>query len=88
MYKSSRAEVFQKKVFLTISQKAQEDTACAGVSFLIKLQVKRYTSLLRHRCMRFLVNFTKFRAAEHLRTAAPEGEKQPESLLVLENDFL
>ena len=38
--------------------------------------------------MRFLVNFTKFRAAEHLRTAAPEGEKQPESLLVLENDFL
>ena len=33
-------EVFYKKVFLKISQNSQENT-CAGVSFLIKLQVPR-----------------------------------------------
>ena len=36
--RSSRPEVFCKKVFLEISQNSQENT-CASVSFLIKLQV-------------------------------------------------
>ena len=36
-YRSSRPQVFCKKVFLEISQNSQENT-CARVSFLIKLQ--------------------------------------------------
>ena len=37
--RSSRPEVFYKKVFLEISQNSQENT-CARVSFLIKLHTK------------------------------------------------
>ena len=37
MYRSSRLEVFCKKMFLEISKNSQENT-CARVSFLIKLQ--------------------------------------------------
>ena len=32
-FRSSRAEVFFKKVVLKISQESQENTSCAGVSF-------------------------------------------------------
>ena len=38
-FKSSRPEVFFKKVFLEISQNSQEST-CVRVSFLIKLQAE------------------------------------------------
>ena len=59
--RSSRPEVFCKKVFLEISQNSQENT-CARVSFLIKLLASD------HRC--FPVNFVKFLRApffiEHL----------------------
>ena len=52
-FRSSRPEVFCKKMFLKISQSSQENT-CARVSFLITLLKKR----LWHRC--FPVNFVKF----------------------------
>ena len=38
IFRSSRLEMFWKKVLLQISQNSQENT-CAAVSFLIKLQV-------------------------------------------------
>ena len=59
-FKSSRPEVFCKKMFLEISQNSQENTR-ARVSFLVKLQARSAALLkkiLWHRC--FPVNFAKF----------------------------
>ena len=49
LFRSSRPEVFCKKVFLKISQNPQENI-CARVTFLIKLQAWRSSSV-------FIVNF-------------------------------
>ena len=55
--RSSRPEVFCKKVFLKIFQNSQENT-CVGVSFLIKLQSwGNLKKSLRNRS--FLTNFVK-----------------------------
>ena len=59
MLRSSHQRCSAKKVFLEISRNSQE-TTCARISFLIKLQAAPATLLkkrLWHRC--FPVNFTK-----------------------------
>ena len=52
--RSSRPEVFCKKVLLKISQNSQENT-CAKVSFLIKLQAPR-VKIQKQPFIRFLEN--------------------------------
>ena len=70
--KSSRREVFCKKVFLKNSQNSQE-VACARVSLLMKLQASVCNFIKKKRlCYRcFPVNFAKFPRTpfltEHLR---------------------
>ena len=57
LFRSSRPEVYYKKVVLRNFAKLQENT-CARVSFLIKLQATLLKKRHWHRC--FLVDFAKF----------------------------
>ena len=68
-----------KKVFLKISQNAQEKT-CVGVSFLHSCRTLTYIFLskkrLRHNC--FYVNFAKFLRTCFLQTSRPPDDSFPE----------
>ena len=80
--RSSRPEVFLKKVFLEISQNLQENI-CARVSFLATLLKKR----LWHRC--FPVNIAKFLRppflTEHLRWLFLSNPFKQELCMIIPN---
>ena len=63
--RSSRPEVFCKKVFLQISQNSQENT-CARVHFLIKFQASAKNEIL----VSDSVNFVKFRITRFLQNSS------------------
>ena len=55
--RSSHLRCSRKKILLKILQNSQE-TTCAGVSFLMQMQITLLKKRLRHWC--FAVNFRKF----------------------------